>query len=241
MSPDVTGGRIADVREQVPEKSVRVVSSNSNRASQQWGTCGVSRCRTRLPPRSITSSCWSGLGGRFARSLSETMQPSSPCATVACGAASSHSFIEPHSSDSTWPKVIHLRESGGSSFATAPRTAGNIPRGPVWNSSGLVGADQELIERQPHRPDLRHERADSEDLVCDLVGRRVHDSPPATLRKSVSAMVNQNLRENLLKRCHRQVATQPALRLDKRGARFAARTGRSSMIGPCLRVCRIPL
>ncbi len=29
--------------------------------------------------------------------------------------------------------------------------------------------------------------------------------------------------------------------LDNRGARFAARTGRSSMIGPCLRVCRIPL
>ena len=47
-----------------------------------------------------------------------------PCATWARGAASSHLFIEPHSSASTWPNVIQRRLSTGTIFATAPTPAG---------------------------------------------------------------------------------------------------------------------
>jgi hypothetical protein len=113
-----------------------VVSSNITPASQPCGTCGVEIQRTRLPPRSITSPSSRGRGGRSQRSSSETMQPSAPWVTVACGAVASQVFIEPHSSDSTWPKLIQRSDSTGTTVATASATSGNIPRGPVWNSSG---------------------------------------------------------------------------------------------------------
>ena len=41
------------------------------------------------------------------------MQPSPPNVTVAWGAAPSHWFIEPHSSASTWPKLIQRSWSTG--------------------------------------------------------------------------------------------------------------------------------
>ena len=66
----------------------------------------------------------------------EIMQPSSPCATCAAGAAASHWFIEPHSSASTWPKVIQRSRSTGITRDTASDTSGNSARGPQWKSSG---------------------------------------------------------------------------------------------------------
>ena len=68
------------------------------------------------------------------------MQPMAPWATSACGAAASHWFIEPHSSDSIWQKVIQRTLSTGTTRATASDTSGNMARGSVGNSrtSSLV-------------------------------------------------------------------------------------------------------
>ena len=63
-------------------------------------------------------------------SLSDTRHPISPCAISALGAAASHWFIEPHSSDSTCPNVIHRSDSSGMTLAAASETRGNIWRGP---------------------------------------------------------------------------------------------------------------
>ena len=107
-----------------PQKSVPVVSSNIAPASQLWGTCGVSIQRIRWPPMSSTSPSPNGLGGRRARSLTESMQPIWPWVTVARGAASSQSFMAPDSSASWWPKLIHRRVSSGSTLAAAWLTSG---------------------------------------------------------------------------------------------------------------------
>jgi hypothetical protein len=64
------------------------------------------------------------------------MQAVMPCATVAAGATPSHWFIEPHSSDSTWPNEIQRRRSSGMIRRTASEIGWNRPRGPVWNRSG---------------------------------------------------------------------------------------------------------
>jgi hypothetical protein len=64
------------------------------------------------------------------------MHPSWPCATWALGAAASHWFMEPHSSASTWPKLIQRSRSTGITRATASLTSGNNWRWPQWNSIG---------------------------------------------------------------------------------------------------------
>ena len=64
------------------------------------------------------------------------MQPITLWATVACGARARKSFIEPDSSDSTWPKLIQRSDSTGTTFEMASLTSGNSWRPPVWNSSG---------------------------------------------------------------------------------------------------------
>jgi len=48
----------------------------------------------------------------------------------------SQSFIEPDSSASTCPKLIHRKDSAGSTVATAPNTNGKRLRKPVWKSRG---------------------------------------------------------------------------------------------------------
>ena len=119
-----------------PHSSVEVVSSKNTPASQPCGTWGVAIQRSRLPPRSMTSPSSSGRGGRSARSFTDTMQPMAPKATWASGAASSHWFMAPHSSASTWPNPIQRSEVTGSTASTASATAGNSARMPVWNRSG---------------------------------------------------------------------------------------------------------
>ena len=66
MSPSVTAGGSPTWVKRSLVKSVPVVSSKSSPASQQCGTWGVSRRRTRRPPRSRTSSLASARGGRGA-------------------------------------------------------------------------------------------------------------------------------------------------------------------------------
>ena len=64
------------------------------------------------------------------------MQPSGLKATVAFGAAASHWFIEPHSSDSTWPKLTQRSLSTSMTLPTASDTSGKSWRAPVWKSIG---------------------------------------------------------------------------------------------------------
>jgi hypothetical protein len=53
--------------------------------------------------------------------------------SVWCG---SQEFMDPHSSASTWPKVIHRSRPIGTTRSTAADTSGNSERSPVWNNSG---------------------------------------------------------------------------------------------------------
>jgi hypothetical protein len=58
-------------------------------------------------------------------------------------------FIEPHSSDSTCPKVIQRSDSTGTTFATASATSGNMPRGPVWKSRGSSAVTRNWLKVKP--------------------------------------------------------------------------------------------
>ena len=58
-------------------------------------------------------------------------------------------FIEPHSSDSTWPNVIQRSDSTGTTRATASATSGNMARGPVWNSSGSSASIRNWLKLKP--------------------------------------------------------------------------------------------
>jgi hypothetical protein len=53
-----------------------------------------------------------------------------PWASWAAGAAASHSFIDPHSSASKWPKPSQRSRSTGMIRATAAEINGNIFRFP---------------------------------------------------------------------------------------------------------------
>ena len=77
------------------------------------------------------------------------MTPMAPCATRASGATSSHSFMDPHSSASKWPKVIQRRSSTGRTRATASDTSGNRPRRPVWKSSGSSASIRNWLKLMP--------------------------------------------------------------------------------------------
>ena len=58
-------------------------------------------------------------------------------------------FMEPHSSASMWPKVIHRTDSTGTTVATASATSGNMARGPVWKSSGSSAAIRNWLKVNP--------------------------------------------------------------------------------------------
>jgi hypothetical protein len=82
-------------------------------------------------------------------SFSDTMQPRAPKVTWLSGAAVSHMFIEPHSSDSTWPNEIQRSDSTGVTVATASATRGNRPRGPQWNRSGSSAVTRNWLKVKP--------------------------------------------------------------------------------------------
>ena len=58
-------------------------------------------------------------------------------------------FIAPHSSASTWPNVIQRSDSTGTTVATASATSGNIPRWPVWKSSGSSATTRNWLKVNP--------------------------------------------------------------------------------------------
>ena len=67
----------------------------------------------------------------------------------ACGATASQSLRAPHSSASTCEKPIQRRRAGSMTRATAPRTSGNSPRIPVWNSSGSSSTIRNWLNVKP--------------------------------------------------------------------------------------------
>src|SRR5713101_3057044 len=46
----------------------------------------------------------------------------------------------------------------------------------------LVGIHEELVEREPGRPDVGHERREAEDAIGDLVDSSVHEFAPQSGR-----------------------------------------------------------
>ena len=115
-------------------------------ASQPCGTwgcrCSGSACRRGRSPRRPPARA----AARSAMSLSETMQPVMPCATCACGAAASHSFMEPHSSASKWPNVIQRSRSTRHDPGYCRRDEREHPAQAGVEQQRLVAQDEELVE-----------------------------------------------------------------------------------------------
>ncbi len=79
----------------------------------------------------------------------EIPQPSWPCTISAFGEAASQRFIAPHSSASTWPKLIQRSFSSGMILATAALISGNIARCPQWNSIGSSASIRNWLKLKP--------------------------------------------------------------------------------------------
>ena len=119
-------------------------------------------------------------------SFSETRAQVCPCATSACGAIASHSFIAPHSSASKCPKEIQRSRSGGSSRASASRTTGNIRRSPVWNSSGSSPRTRKWLKVMPAGGAMSGTCADRRKMpVGDFVDPGLHGGVPSSLERGV--------------------------------------------------------
>ena len=170
MSPSVRAGPSPTWAKRSPQSSVAGglleqhprLPARAAHAECRYGA------RARAPSSSSSPSA-SARGGRSAMSLIDTMQPSAPWATSACGAAARNSFMAPHSSDSTWPKAIQRRRSSGSTVSIASRTEVNIDRWPVWNSRGSSSSRRNWLNVKPVGPDLGHERGEAVDPRADLV------------------------------------------------------------------------
>ena len=77
--------------------------------------------------------------------------------------------MEPHSSASTWPKVIQRSVSIGTTVATASLTESNSMRWPVWNSSGSSSSMRNWLKVKPVGPTSATKVDESVDPVGDLV------------------------------------------------------------------------
>lgn len=76
-------------------------------------------------------------------------QARAPWTTWARGAAASHWFMAPHSSASTWPKLIQASRSSGMIARTASLICGNIWRWPQWNSRGSSASMRNWLKVKP--------------------------------------------------------------------------------------------
>ena len=161
---------VAQVSEQIAaQQRPGRLSSNSTLASQACGTWGVSMWRTRLAPSSMTSPSAKGRGGRSAISLIETMQPSPPWAT--CGVrrggqelvhGAALVGLDVTERDPAQPLDRHDPLDGFADAGKHRAVAG-------VEQQRLVVVDQELVEGEPVRADLGHERRQPVDIRCDLV------------------------------------------------------------------------
>src|SRR6516164_7138261 len=94
------------------------------------------------------------------------------------GAAASHSFIDPHSSDSRWTMVSQRNFATGVILATASETNGNIFLSPQMEQQRLVVENQKMIECKAHRSgNLRHKDPEPIDPGRYLIYSSLHDKP----------------------------------------------------------------
>src|SRR6516164_28836 len=94
----------------------------------------------------------------------------------ACGAAASHSFIDPHSSDSRWTMVSQRNFATGMILATASETNENIFLSPQMEQQRLVVENQKMIECKARR-NLRHKDREPIDPGRYLIASSLHDKP----------------------------------------------------------------
>ena len=145
-------------------------------------------CRNRAHRVAAESgAAWSaaaGTGGRSHKSLSDTMQPRPLNVTSLCGATSSHWFIAPLSSDSTWPKLIQRSRSTSISFATASDTSGKELAGTGVEQQRFVVDDEVLVEGEPAGGGLGDERRQAVDTFGDFMDVRLHAANRASIGSS---------------------------------------------------------
>ena len=165
-----------------PQNRVRVVSSKTTCASHPWGTWGVGACGSEWPPMSSGRSSSATTGGRSARSLSDTMQPSAlnnlgwrrrrqpqvhGAALVGLDVAEAD---PPQALD-----VEDLARPPGDQREHLARTGVEQER--------LVGVDQVLVEGEAAGGDLRDARRQAVHAVGDLMDVGLHgracDARPA--------------------------------------------------------------
>ncbi len=60
--------------------------------------------------------------------------------------------MAPHSSASTWPKVIQRSRSSGVTVAMASATSGKVARWPVWKSRGCSSSIRYWLKVKPVGP-----------------------------------------------------------------------------------------
>ena len=185
----------------------------------------------------------SGPGGRSARSLIDTMQPSAVWATCASGAAARNRFIAPHSSASRWPNVIQRNRSSGITVAIG---LGHRREHAAWSGveqQRLVGVDEELVERETGRADVGHERGQAVDAVGDLVDACFHDGVSFSqrgvgwLRTPVPGRRPERVRMKSRASISTRSPSTPWLNLPPAGPRARARTARRGC-RPTRRRCR---
>ena len=156
MSSSVpAGGSISQVREEVATQ-------------QRAGRLLVEQAR--LPPgghvrrvdvaHTLARAHWSRLlpVAPAAEAAGRRSRPPTPC-TPQCpnshlrpgeGPRPGVTFRAPHSSDSTWPKLIHRRRWSGSTDRIAPRgRVGSIEAVPGVEQQRFLIVDQELVEGEP--------------------------------------------------------------------------------------------
>ena len=94
--------------------------------------------------------------------------------TAPVGATASHWFMAPHSSDSTWPKLIQRSDSTSMTLPTAAETSGNRPRAPVWKSIGSSPVMRYWLKASPPGAASGTHGRQAVDAVGDLVHVRIH-------------------------------------------------------------------
>ena len=116
----------------------------------------ATRRRCRAPPRPPAAR-----GARGSWSCSESITPSAPWATWACGAAARNSSTAPHSSASRWEKAIQRRRSTGiTCLDRLAHEREELAHAGVVEQR-LLRVDEELVEREAASARCRARRSRS--------------------------------------------------------------------------------
>ena len=169
MSPVVTAAGRPNWLNRSPHSSVPVVSSNSTWASHPWGTCGVEICRTRLPPRSITSPSAERPGRPVAEVVERHVAPQRAVGDLAVRRRRQPHVHRPalvglDVAERDPPQRLdrHDRGDGLGDEREQPAHAG-------VEQQRLLAGEQELVEREAVRRHVRDPGGEAVDPVGDLV------------------------------------------------------------------------